>query len=245
MTHKLHQVFIFAAGRGERMMPLTAITPKPLIKVKEKALLDHILYNLAKLPYLKKIIVNGYYLAEKIAHHLQKIHNPKIIFSIEPEKLETGGGLLYAKHHINFNEPLLTINSDTIWQDSDNILDIEYLHEKWQQHRCKIMLGLKKVSDFCGYDGNNFGGGDFDMFDYNIYRFPQAMEYAFIGMQIIDPKILLNISDKCFSMSHFYRSAIGENGLLHNIKGTELLGKYYHVGSVENLAMAQKYFSYD
>ena len=36
---KLHQVFIFAAGRGERMMPLTAITPKPLIEVKQKPLL--------------------------------------------------------------------------------------------------------------------------------------------------------------------------------------------------------------
>ena len=69
MTNKLHQVFIFSAGRGERMMPLTATMPKPLVKVKEKTLLDHILTNLAKLPYLQKIIINGHYLAEQISDH--------------------------------------------------------------------------------------------------------------------------------------------------------------------------------
>ena len=245
MTNKLHQVFIFSAGRGERIMPITATIPKPLVKVKEKTLLDHILTNLAKLPYLQKIIINGHYLAEQISDHLQKINNPKIIFSFEPEKLETGGGLVYAKDYINFHQPLLTINADTIWRDPDNLLDIEYLYKKWQQHHCQIMLGLKKVTDFYGYDGNSFGGGDFNMLNHNLYRFSQAMDYVFVGLQIIDPKILLNIPKKCFSMSDFYKSAVGEKGLLHNIKGTELLGKYYHVGSVENLAMAQKYFSYD
>ncbi len=240
---KLQQVFIFAAGRGERMMPLTSGTPKPLIEVQKKPLLGHILDNLSKLPSLKKIIVNGYYLAEQIESYLQKIHNQKIIFSFEPEKLETGGGLVYAKQHLNFNEPLLTINADTIWQDSQNFLDIEYLYQKWQQEQCLIMLGLKKVSDFFGYDRN--GGGDFEMSNHLLYRLSQPMQYVFVGLQIIDPKILLNAPSKCFSMSHFYKSAIGENGLLNNIKGTELLGKYYHVGTVENLAMAQKYFFYD
>ena len=239
---KLQQVFIFAAGRGERMMPLTATTPKPLIEVNKKPLLEYILDNLSKLPYLTKIIVNGYYLAEQIANYLQKIHNPKIIFSFEPEKLETGGGLVYAKQHLNFNQPLLTINADTIWQDPQNLLDIEYLYQKWQQNQCLIMLGLKKVTDFYGYDGNIFGGGDFEMINHHLYRFLQSMQYVFVGLQIIDPKILLNAPSKCFSMSHFYKSATGENGLLHNIKGTELLGKYYHVGTVENLAIAQKYF---
>ena len=242
---KLQQVFIFAAGRGERMMPLTATTPKPLIEVNKKPLLEYILDNLSKLPYLTKIIVNGYYLAEQIESYLQKIHNPKIIFSFEPEKLETGGGLVYAKQHLNFNEPLLTINADTIWQDPQNLPDIEYLYQKWQQNQCLIMLGLKKVTDFYGYNGNSFGGGDFEMINHHLYRFLQSMQYVFVGLQIIDPKILLNAPSKCFSMSHFYKSAIGENGLLHNIKGTELLGKYYHVGTIENLAMAQKYFFYD
>lgn len=239
---KLHQVFIFAAGRGERMMPLTAITPKPLVELKQKPLLEYILDNLAKLPYLKKIIVNGHYLAEQIESYLQKTNNPKIVFSFETEKLETGGGLVYAKHHLNLNEPLLAINADTIWQDPQHLLDIEHLYQKWQQEKCLIMLGLKKVDDFYGYDGNSLGGGDFEMINHSLYRFLQPMPYVFVGLQIIDLKILLNAPSKCFSMSYFYKSAIGEKGLLHNIKGTELLGKYYHVGTVENLATAHKYF---
>ena len=47
---KITQAFIFAAGRGERMMPLTKNLPKPLIKVRGKALIDHIIEKLDNMP---------------------------------------------------------------------------------------------------------------------------------------------------------------------------------------------------
>jgi len=240
---KIQQVFIFAAGRGERMRPLTDSIPKPLVAVCDKPMLDHILDYLQTIGSIKKIIINGYYLAEQIANHLRKRSDAKIIFSHENNKLETGGGLVFAKQHIDFHQPLLTINADTIWtnnqssnQDSG---DISRLCEAWHNHPCKIMLGLKKVQDFVGYDGN----GDFELVNNSLYRIPQKMSYAFVGMQIINPQIVLEVQQQCFSLSYFYKNAIGESGLLHNIKGIELSNQYYHIGTIQNLLTAQKKFA--
>lgn len=225
---KITQAFIFAAGRGERMRPLTDKTPKPLVKIKHKSIIDYTIQKLDKIPTIKKIIINGFHLSEEIEKHIKKLNNPKIVFSREPEKLETGGGLVFAKDEIDQNKPLLTINGDIIWQEESS--DIEMICNAWDPHESDILLGLKKVKDYIGYEGN---GGDFEMVGDQLYKLPDVtMNYAFIGMQIINPKILKRAPEKCFSMSHFYRSAIGENGLVHRIKGIELKGKYFHIGTV-------------
>ncbi len=230
---KISQAFIFAAGRGERMRPLTDSIPKPLVKIKNKSIIDYSIEKLDKISDIKKIIINGFYLAEQIEDHIKKLNNSKIIFSHEIEKVETAGGLVFAENKINLDEPLLTINGDILWQEN-SISDIELLCKNWKSQECDILLGLVKKEDYFGYEGNAFGGGDFNFSSGNLYRFPETpMTHAFVGLQIINPKILKNPPKKCFSMSHFYRSAVGESGLLHRIKGIELKGKYFHIGTVD------------
>ena len=58
---KITQAFIFAAGRGERMKPLTDSIPKPLIKIKNKAIIDYAIEKLDQISDIKKIIINGDY----------------------------------------------------------------------------------------------------------------------------------------------------------------------------------------
>lgn len=228
--NKITQAFIFAAGRGERMRPVTDTIPKPLVKIKKKAILDYAIEKLDQVSSIKKIIVNGFYLADQIESHLKKLNNPKIVFSREEEKIETGGGLVFAKDQIDLNKPLLTINGDVIWQENSS--DIDLICNAWDPKECDILLGLKKVDDYIGYEGNVHGGGDFEIVNGDLYRFPDtAMQYVFVGVQIINPKILERAPEKCFSMSHFYKSAVGEGGLAHRIKGIELKGKYFHIGT--------------
>lgn len=223
------------------MRPLTDSIPKPLVKIKNKAIIDYTIEKLDQISSIKKIIINGFYLAEQLETHIKKLNNPKIIFSREAEKIETGGGLVFAKNKFDPAEPLLTINGDVLWQDSGALSDIELLCEAWDANACDILLGLKKTADYFGYEGNIHGGGDFDLRGDQLFRFPDcAMSHVFIGLQIINPKILERAPAKCFSMSHFYKSAVGEGGLVHRIKGVELKGKYFHIGTVDAVAATEE-----
>ena len=77
----ISQAFIFAAGRGERMRPITDLIPKPLVKINGKAIIDYTIEKLDKIPAIKKIIINGFYLSDVLAAHIKNLNNPKIIFS--------------------------------------------------------------------------------------------------------------------------------------------------------------------
>ena len=232
----ISQAFIFAAGRGERMRPITDLIPKPLVKINGKAIIDYTIEKLDKIPAIKKIIINGFYLSDVLAAHIKNLNNPKIIFSCEVEKIETGGGLLFARDKINFDEPLLTINGDVLWQEAAGFSDIGDLCEAYKTSNCDILLGLKKKEEYLGYDGNSFGGGDFN-FNQNTLELTKIkdspMSHVFVGLQIINPKILNNITDKCFSMSKIYQATTSPSGFLKGVKGIELKGKYFHIGTVD------------
>lgn len=241
---KITQAFIFAAGRGERMRPLTDKTPKPLLKIAGKSMLDHIIEKLNELPDLKKIIVNGFYLADELENHLKKLKNKKIIFSRESFKIETGGGLIYAADKINFDEPLLTINGDIFWQDksisSCYVSDLELLVKSFEPKKHDILLGLKPKDEVFGHDkiidGKIQGDFSFNKKTGELRKNSnQELSHVFVGLQIINPKILDNSPIVPFSMNHFYKKAIDENGVLQKVQGIELQGNYFHIGTVQAL----------
>ncbi len=109
---------ILAAGRGERLRPLTDETPKPLIKVAGKSLIEYHLENLAAAGY-NEIIINTAWLAEKIHQQLGdgSDYGLNIQYSDEGEALETAGGIINALPLLG-NEPFLVVNGD-IWCDFD------------------------------------------------------------------------------------------------------------------------------
>lgn len=240
------QAFIFCAGRGERMMPLTATTPKPLLEVRGKKMLDHILEKLATISSLKKIIINAYYLADEIENHLKSLNNPKIILSREHNKIETGGGLLYALDKINLDEPLLTLNGDVLWRDKEGLPDLNYLAENFNINKHNFLLGVKKISEYCGYD-NQVGDFDFDgerlKRDFANNNRNLNLNYVYVGLQILNPQILKrSIFPQCFSVSQFYKSAVGNDFILNAVDGLELRGQYFHVGTPQNLEEANLKF---
>lgn len=110
---------ILAAGRGERMRPLTDSTPKPLLKVKDKSL---IVWHIEKLTLkgFKTIIINIAYLGEQIIENLGdgSKWGVKIIYSDERQSgaLETAGAIIKSLE--NLSEPFLVVNGD-IWCDYD------------------------------------------------------------------------------------------------------------------------------
>ena len=110
------KAMILAAGLGQRMRPLTDHTPKPLLKVNGKCLLD---YHLEKIQDagITDVIINLAYLGDKIREHLENPPYKKLTikFSQEPEPLETGGALLHAADLLA-DENFMLVNGD-VWSD--------------------------------------------------------------------------------------------------------------------------------
>lgn len=112
------KAMILAAGRGERLRPLTDETPKPLIKVAGRSLIEYHLKNLASAGF-KEIIINTAWLAEKIHQQLGngERYGVSITYSDEGQALETAGGIVNALALLD-DEPFLVVNGD-IWCDFD------------------------------------------------------------------------------------------------------------------------------
>ena len=106
---------ILAAGRGERMRPLTDQLPKPLLQVAGISMIERHLFALSEAKF-KRVIINISYLGEKIRRHLGSgaDFGLELIFSEEiPEPLETAGGIKNALPLFN-SEEILVINGDIV-----------------------------------------------------------------------------------------------------------------------------------
>ena len=103
---------ILAAGRGERLRPLTDHTPKPLIEAGGKPLILHLIKSLVE-GGIDEIIVNTAHLGEKIQERLGDGQDlgARIHYSPEHEALETGGGIFRALPLLG-QAPFLVINGD-------------------------------------------------------------------------------------------------------------------------------------
>lgn len=106
---------ILAAGRGERMRPLTDNNPKPLLKAGKQCLIEHQIERCHAAGH-RHIVINTHYLGHKLHEALGdgRRYGVTIHWSDEhPEVLETGGGILKALPLLN-NELFLVINGD-VW----------------------------------------------------------------------------------------------------------------------------------
>lgn len=109
---------ILAAGRGERMRPLTDHTPKSLLEVNGKPLISMIISSLARAG-ITELVINLAHLGEKIAAALGDgaAHGVRIVYSRETEALETAGGIAYALPLLG-DTPFVAVNAD-VYSDYD------------------------------------------------------------------------------------------------------------------------------
>ena len=111
------KAMILAAGRGERMRPLTDHTPKALLTAGGKRLIVYHIENLARAG-VHEIIINHAHLGEHIEQALGdgEHYGIRIFYSPEREQvLETGGGIFNALHLLGA-EPFIVVNAD-VWSD--------------------------------------------------------------------------------------------------------------------------------
>lgn len=113
----MNKVMILAAGRGERMRPLSDTVPKPLLAAGGKPLIVHLIESLAR-SGLREIVVNHSHLGEQVVDYLGAGDRYGVRLTYSHEEgggLETGGGIFKALPSID-TDPFVVINGD-IWTD--------------------------------------------------------------------------------------------------------------------------------
>lgn len=221
---------ILAAGLGQRMRPLTNSLPKPMLSAGGKPLLQYHLEALARTG-VSKVIINLAYLGDKIREFVG--HGEKfgldVIYSEEPEPLETAGALLHAIDALG-DEPFILINGD-VWTDFplDNLLQ-RGLGEELDGH-----LILVPNPDF-------HPKGDFSPNLAGILENNAALKtFTFAGISLLHPRLIKNYPNKRqkFPLGEVLRYAIERQRLSAEV----YIGGWSDVGTPERLSILDKTLS--
>ena len=232
MKTKPTKAMVLAAGLGTRMQPLTDRTPKPLVAVAGRALIDHVLDRLADAG-VEGAVVNVHYLADQLERHLAARQKPKITISDERGLLlGTGGAVVKALPELG-DAPFFHINSDTIWIDGVKP-NLARLAEAFDAARMDAALLLAPTASSIGYAGR----GDFAFAADGRLRRRAEREVApfvFAGAAILAPALFKDAPKGEFPLPDLFDRA-AEQGRLF---GLRLEGLWMHVGTPDAIALAE------
>src|SRR6516165_8727931 len=117
MPQKIKTAMVLAAGYGTRLKPLTDHTPKPLVPVAGRPMIEYALDKLRDYG-IERLVINVSHLKDQLMDYFAAHNKLSVQISEETEPLEPGGGLKKAAPFLG-NEPVFTINSDILWTDDN------------------------------------------------------------------------------------------------------------------------------
>lgn len=224
---EIHTAMILAAGRGSRMRHLTALTPKPLLKVADKCL---IAYHLEKLSALgmRNVVINVSYLGQQIQDVVGngRQWGLNIQYSVEPQPLETAGGLIKALPLLGA-DPFLCINAD-VWTD----LDFMELCRHAEQLPNDALADLVLVAN----PSHNLAG-DFGLNGSRLTNSPPKLTFS--GISILHPTLLHRFPVVSGRLGEVFQLA-AQAGLAF---GVVCQKKWCDVGTPERLAELDRLLS--
>lgn len=227
------KAMILAAGRGKRMRPITATTPKPLIEVNGQALIDHGLDRLAAAG-VQTCVVNVHYLADLVEVHVLRRKDMQIVISDErKELLDTGGGVKKALPLLG-DEPFFQLNADTACWIEGVKPNLEHMIDAWDDSRMDALLLLAETVRAVGYSGR----GDFELAkDGSLTRRAErgVTPFAYAGAAILHPRLFEDVPDGPFSMNLLFDKAIEQGRLF----GIQMEGIWLHVGTPDAIRAAE------
>ncbi len=213
------KAMILAAGRGERLRPLTEATPKPLVEVAGQTLLGRHLERLARAG-VAQAVINVSHLAEQITERFGdgSRQGLRIDWSRETEPLETAGGIAQARTLLG-PAPFLLLNAD-IWCD----FDFARLHD--------FELGKRLAHLVLVPNPPQHPAGDFTL-DGGIIGNAPAPRYTYAGIAVLSPQLVAGVAaGQKASLAPLWRAA-AERGA---VSGELYCGCWSDVGTPERLA---------
>ena len=226
---------VLAAGRGERMRPLTDTIPKPLLQVQGKSLLAWHLEALAKAG-LTQVVINHAWLGEQIEASLGsgKQFGLQIFYSREESALETAGGICKALPLLRANDYFLVINGDVFTPQ----FPIQGLIQRVLELRSQdqLLAHLIMVPNPPQHPHGDFYL-DQTMVRDDGYTGATGVKLTFSGIGIYHHTLFKGlISGQSAKLAPILRKAMADN----RVSGEKYLGSWHDVGSPERLAELNK-----
>jgi MurNAc alpha-1-phosphate uridylyltransferase len=214
------KAMILAAGRGERMRPLTDHTPKPLLKVGGKPLIVWHLERLAKAGF-KEVVINHAHLGEQIEQALGDGSQWGMQVQYSPEKtaLETAGGIANALPMLGA-EPFLVVNGDTFTEIDFGVLT----HALQANHHAHLVLVNNPPQH---------PNGDFAIEAGRLKNTGEKM-LTFSGVGVYHPDLFASVTrGEPAKLAPLLRQAIAEN----QATAEYYQGVWHDIGTPERLNM--------
>jgi MurNAc alpha-1-phosphate uridylyltransferase len=210
---------ILAAGRGERLRPLTGRTPKPLVEAGGATLLGRHLARLASAGF-EQAVINVSHLAEQIVARFGDgaQQGIRIDWSREAEPLETAGGIAQARTLLGA-EPFLLVNAD-IWCDFDFSSLMNFQLEKRLSHLVLVPNPPWHPK------------GDFSL-ERGVIGNAPSPRYTYAGISVLSPRLVDGVAaGSKAQLAPLWRAA-AERG---EVSGELYAGRWSDVGTPERLA---------
>lgn len=242
------KAMIFAAGLGTRLKPLTDHSPKALVPIGGKPILEHIILRLKKFGYTD-ITINIHHFGQQIIDFVQANQSFGVTIHFSDERgalLDTGGGIQKARPFLDGDEPILVHNADIL--TDVNLLEI-YNYHLQANSEATLLISQRNTSRYLLFDHSlqlhgwiNKTTGETRPEDFvpddDIHH-----PYAFGGIHVFSPSLFHfmeaeNWQGK-FSIIPFYLSICHKTA----IKGYVSSGYYwFDIGKPETLATAETMF---
>lgn len=213
----LRSALIFAAGRGERLRPLTDATPKPLLQAGGKRLIEHHLEKLAAIG-VERVVINTSHLAEQFPATLGDgaRWGLSILYSYEgPQPLETGGGMRRALPLLG-DAPFLAVSADIVSDCDYSTLPAE-------------PAGLAHLIMVPNPDFHR--DGDFWLDADRLNEDGAGVRLTFGNIGVYRPELVAGEADGRFKLLPMYRRAMREGRL----SGERYDGYWRNIGTLEQL----------
>lgn len=210
------KAMILAAGRGERMRPLTDHTPKPLLRAGGRMLIEYHIEALVRAG-VREIVINHAHLGANIEQALGDGHRygATLVYSAEgAQALETGGGIYQALPLLGA-APFVVVNAD-IWTD----YPLAHL-----SHAPEGLAHLVLVDN-----PPQHGAGDFVLRDRQVFD-EDGTKLTFSGIGVYRPELFAGCKAGAFPLAPLLRTAMSAGA----VSGEHYQGRWFDIGTPERL----------
>lgn len=216
---------ILAAGRGQRLRPITDNIPKPLVKVWGKSLIDYHLHALHAAG-VREVVINVSYKAAIIQEAVGNgdRFGVRVHYSQEEVPLETGGGIFQALPLLG-SEPFILVNSD-IWTD--------YPFKRLMKPLTSYLAHLVMVNNPIENQK-----GDFTL-EQGMITDSTHRNLTYAGIALIHPKLFLGCQQGAFSLTDVLKEAIKKR----HISGEHYCESWFDIGTITKLHAINSHYCF-